>query len=77
MTHVSSPFNYKRRISREVAVGTVTIGGTAPIRVQSMANTDTNNLEESVSQAVRIANAGGELVRFTTQGIREIGRAHV
>lgn len=71
MTHVSSPFNYKRRISREVAVGTVTIGGTAPIRVQSMANTDTNNLEESVSQAVRIANAGGELVRFTTQGIRE------
>lgn len=39
--------------------------------LQSMANTDTNDVEESASQAVRIAEAGGELVRFTTQGVRE------
>ena len=66
-----SPFNYNRRITSEVTVGNITIGGTAPIRVQSMANTDTNNVEASVAQAIRIKEAGGELVRFTTQGIRE------
>lgn len=71
MTMLLSPFNYNRRITKEVTVGHITIGGTAPIRVQSMANTDTNNVEASVAQAIRIKEAGGELVRFTTQGIRE------
>ena len=71
MTTLLSPFNYNRRITSEVTVGNITIGGTAPIRVQSMANTDTNNVEASVAQAIRIKEAGGELVRFTTQGIRE------
>ncbi|MCB9071226.1 MAG: (E)-4-hydroxy-3-methylbut-2-enyl-diphosphate synthase [Prevotellaceae bacterium] len=66
-----SPFNYNRRTTNTVTVGNITIGGTAPIRVQSMANTDTNNIEASVAQAIRIKEAGGELVRFTTQGIRE------
>ena len=66
-----SPFNYNRRITSEVTIGNITIGGTAPIRVQSMANTDTNHVEASVAQAIRIKEAGGELVRFTTQGIRE------
>ena len=36
-----------------------------------MATTDTNDTEASVAQAKRIIDAGGELVRFTTQGIRE------
>lgn len=71
MTHSLSPFNYNRRVTSEVTVGNIIIGGTAPIRVQSMANTDTNNVEASVTQAIRIKEAGGELVRFTTQGIRE------
>ncbi len=71
MTMLLSPFNYNRRITSEVTIGNITIGGTAPIRVQSMANTDTNNVEASVAQAIRIKEAGGELVRFTTQGIRE------
>ena len=71
MTMLLSPFNYNRRITSEVTVGNITIGGTAPIRVQSMANTDTNHVEASVAQAIRIKEAGGELVRFTTQGIRE------
>jgi (E)-4-hydroxy-3-methylbut-2-enyl-diphosphate synthase len=52
-------------------VGKVAIGGDNPIRVQSMATTDTNDTEGSVAQAKRIIDAGGELVRFTTQGIRE------
>lgn len=71
MTMLLSPFNYNRRITSEVTIGNITIGGTAPIRVQSMANTDTNHVEASVAQAIRIKEAGGELVRFTTQGIRE------
>ncbi len=47
------------------------IGGSHPIRVQSMTTTDTNDTEACVSQAKRIIDAGGELVRFTTQGTRE------
>lgn len=57
--------------TRQVPVGTTTIGGDAPIRVQSMTTTDTNDIEGSVSQSLRIVEAGGELVRLTTQGERE------
>lgn len=60
-----------RRISIVARVGNIAIGGTNPIRIQSMATTDTNDTEASVAQAKRIIDAGGELVRFTTQGIRE------
>jgi (E)-4-hydroxy-3-methylbut-2-enyl-diphosphate synthase len=52
-------------------VGNIAIGGDNPIRIQSMATTDTNDTEASVAQAKRIIDAGGELVRFTTQGTRE------
>ena len=60
-----------RRISSVAHVGNIAIGGNNPIRIQSMATTDTNDTEGSVAQAKRIIDAGGELVRFTTQGIRE------
>ena len=60
-----------RRISSVCHVGNIAIGGNNPIRIQSMATTDTNDTEGSVAQAKRIIDAGGELVRFTTQGIRE------
>ena len=60
-----------RRISSVAHVGNIAIGGDNPIRVQSMATTDTNDTKASVSQAKRIIDAGGELVRFTTQGTRE------
>jgi len=61
----------KRRITTVAHVGPIAIGGTNPIRIQSMATTDTNDTEGSVAQAKRIIDAGGELVRFTTQGTRE------
>ena len=61
----------ERRKSSVVRVGNVMIGGDNPIRIQSMATTDTNDTEASVAQAKRIIDAGGELVRFTTQGTRE------
>jgi len=61
-----------RRISSVCHVGKeIAIGGDNPIRIQSMATTDTNDTEASVAQAKRIIDAGGELVRFTTQGTRE------
>ena len=60
-----------RRISSVAHVGPIAIGGDNPIRIQSMATTDTNDTEGSVAQAKRIIDAGGELVRFTTQGVRE------
>ena len=52
-------------------MGNIGIGGSNPIRIQSMATTDTNDTPASVAQAKRIIDAGGELVRFTTQGTRE------
>ena len=62
---------YQRRISTETRVGQIGIGGQNPIRIQSMGTVDTNNTEGCVVQAKRIIDAGGELVRFTTQGVRE------
>jgi len=62
---------YQRRQSTETRVGNIGIGGHNPIRIQSMGTVDTNNTEGCVAQAKRIIDAGGELVRFTTQGIRE------
>lgn len=64
-------FNYHRRASSEVHVGALDMGGDNPIRIQSMTTTDTNDTEACVEQAERIVKAGGELVRLTTQGIRE------
>jgi (E)-4-hydroxy-3-methylbut-2-enyl-diphosphate synthase len=66
-------YNYQRRKSVEVQIGNLKLGGDNPVRVQSMANTDTNDIEASVHQAIRIIEAGAELVRFTAQGIREAG----
>ena len=64
-------FNYRRRAASAVQVGTIQLGGDAPIRVQSMTTTNTNDTAACVEQAERIIKAGGELVRLTTQGRRE------
>ena len=64
-------FNYSRRQASEVYVGGTPMGGTNPIRVQSMTNTPTTDTEACVEQAIRIIEAGGEYVRLTTQGTRE------
>ena len=64
-------FNYSRRPASVVHVGGVPLGGNFPVRVQSMANVSTMDTEACVGQALRIVAAGGEYVRFTTQGVRE------
>ncbi len=55
----------ERRVSRQVAVGPVLIGGGAPIVVQSMTNTDTADAEATARQVQELAEAGSELVRIT------------
>jgi (E)-4-hydroxy-3-methylbut-2-enyl-diphosphate synthase len=54
-----------RHASRAVQVGGVTIGGNAPIVVQSMTNTDTADIDATVRQCAQLAEAGSELVRIT------------
>ncbi len=64
-------FNYSRRETSEVNIGATPMGGSNPIRIQSMTNTSTQDTEACVAQAKRIVDAGGEYVRLTAQGIKE------
>ena len=63
---------YQRRKTSTTHVGDLCIGSDYPIRIQSMANTSTNDIEASVAQTLRVAQAGADLFRFTTQGLREV-----
>ena len=62
---------YRRRATHEVRIGACTIGGTHPVAVQSMTNTDTRDTAACVAQIERIARAGAPIVRLTAQGVRE------
>lgn len=68
---MSKKYNIMRRQTKEIQVGNLRIGGNNPIRIQTMANTDTNDIEASVAQAKRCLEAGTELLRYTTQGTKE------
>ncbi len=54
-----------RKITQQVLVGNVKVGGGAPIVVQSMTNTDTANIKATVNQIIELATAGSEIVRIT------------
>ena len=54
-----------RRHAIPVRIGNVTLGGDAPIVVQSMTNTDTADIEATTAQVAALARAGSELVRIT------------
>src|SRR5436305_7403242 len=56
---------HERRRSVPVQVGNVTVGGGAPVVVQSMTNTDTADIDGTVRQVAALANAGSEIVRVT------------
>ncbi|MBO4268340.1 MAG: (E)-4-hydroxy-3-methylbut-2-enyl-diphosphate synthase [Bacteroidaceae bacterium] len=62
---------YSRRKTVSVRVGDIAIGGDNPVRLQSMTTTSTMDTGGCIEQAIRIIQAGGELVRMTTQGTRE------
>ncbi|MEA5080222.1 MAG: 4-hydroxy-3-methylbut-2-en-1-yl diphosphate synthase [Dysgonamonadaceae bacterium] len=64
-------FNYNRRPTVDVHVGNIMMGGNYPIVIQTMTNTNTLDTDASIAQCERIIAAGGELIRLTTQGVRE------
>ena len=65
---------YYRRQSVCVKIGSVTIGGGAPIVVQSMTNTDTADAQATTNQVADLANAGSELVRITVNSAEAAGQ---
>ena len=64
-------FKYFRYSTSEVEIGNLKLGANNPIVVQSMTTTNTNHTEETVDQIKTIFDAGGQMVRMTTQGQRE------
>jgi len=62
---------YTRLQIPEIEIGTVRIGGENPIALQSMTNTNTNDIEASVEQCIRVFDAGADYVRLTAQGVKE------
>lgn len=69
--YCNSLTTYSRRSSHEVAIGIIPLGGSNPIRVQSMTTVDTMDTKGSVAQAIRMIEAGCEYVRITAPGVRE------
>ena len=64
-------FNYRRRVSRQIKVGDLALGGDAPIRIQSMTTADTLDVEKTVDESIRMVDAGSELVRITAPSQKE------
>ena len=64
-------FNYRRRVSRQIKVGDLALGGDAPIRIQSMTTADTLDVEKTVDESIRMVDAGSELVRITAPSKKE------
>ncbi len=62
---------YTRFQTPEIHIGTCKIGNSNPIALQSMTNTDTNDIDASVAQCIRVFDAGGDYVRLTAQGVKE------
>jgi len=66
-----NPYHYQRRLSREVKVGKVGIGGANPIRVQSMLTCDTMDTRECVKQTLDLVKVGCEIVRITAPTVKD------
>lgn len=62
---------YSRFVTREVPVGDIPMGGTNPIRIQSMTTTDTMDTIGTAEQTIRMVEAGCEYVRITAPSIKE------
>ena len=59
-----------RTMSKQITIGNLTLGGGAPVRVQSMTNTDTLDTQATVEQTLRLVEAGCELVRITAPDVK-------
>src|SRR5436189_5363768 len=71
LLYCKSPFVYQRRLTREVKVGNVGIGGANPIRVQSMITCDTMDTEASIRETIELAKVGCEIVRITAPTVKD------
>ena len=71
LSFVANPFHYARRVSREVKVGRVGVGGTNPIRVQSMITCDTMDTEACIQQTLDLVAVGCEIVRITAPTVKD------
>ncbi len=71
MNYCANPFFWQRRVTREVKVGHIGVGGDNPIRVQTMLISDTMNTEACVKEAVPIIEAGCEILRITAPSIND------
>lgn len=69
--YADSIYETRRRKTREVTVGKIGIGGNNPVRIQSMTTSDTRDVDATVEQIVKLADAGCEIARVTVQGIKE------
>jgi (E)-4-hydroxy-3-methylbut-2-enyl-diphosphate synthase len=65
------PYSYQRRLTREVNVGKVAVGGQNPIRIQSMITCDTMDTEACIQQTVDLASVGCEIVRITAPTVKD------
>ncbi len=80
LNHIRPWRNIYRRKSRQIMVGTVPVGGDAPITVQTMTNTDTSDVKATVTQILAATDAGADIVRVSTpdqaatRALREIVR---
>ena len=70
-TYCPDRYAYRRRRAREVGIGTIAIGGAQPIRVQSMTTTRTQDIVATFAQAVRLVDAGCEIVRITAPTVND------
>jgi len=71
LLYCKSPFFYQRRLTREVKVGNVGMGGANPIRVQSMITCDTMDTEASIRETIELAKVGCEIVRITAPTVKD------
>ncbi|MBN1299939.1 MAG: (E)-4-hydroxy-3-methylbut-2-enyl-diphosphate synthase [Melioribacteraceae bacterium] len=69
--YCNSLTEYSRYLTREVPIGAIPLGGSNPIRIQSMTTTDTMNTIATVEQTIRMVEAGCEYVRITAPSMNE------
>ena len=71
MNYCESPYRYQRRVTREVRVGNVGVGGANPVRVQSMITCDTMDTVASIQQTLDLVAVGCEIVRITAPTVKD------
>jgi (E)-4-hydroxy-3-methylbut-2-enyl-diphosphate synthase len=71
LQYCPNPFHYQRRSTRELTVGKVVMGGSHPIRVQSMLTCDTMDTAACVKQTLALVEVGCEIVRITAPTVKD------